>query len=103
MKRIVSLVAILALTLLVVPVMAGDKPSVGEGQGTFYALSKLPTAESTAPAQMTDDQLAAVEAGDQVGVCVVCVGNVGVNACIGDCPGGQNNTGGVNQAPPPHH
>jgi len=97
MKRMLSLVAALALTLLVVPAMAADTSNVGdtsnggERQGTFYALSKVPTTESTAPTQMTDDQLAAVEAGDPVNVCVVCA-NVGVNACVisGTC-GNQNN------------
>lgn len=79
MKKIGSLVAALALTLLVVPAMAGDTSSVGDGQGTFYALSKLPTAESTPLTQMTDDQLAAIEGGDNI--CVVCA-NANVQAQI---------------------
>ena len=80
MKRIVSLVAVLALTLLVVPAMAGDQSSVGGEQGAFYALSKLPTTESTALTQMTEDQLAAIEGQANVDVCAVCV-NAGVNVC----------------------
>lgn len=81
MKRMLSLVAALALTLLTVPAMAADTPSIGETQETFYALSKLPTAESTAPTQMTDDQLAAIEGGQVSNVCVICA-NVGANAPI---------------------
>ena len=81
MKRIVSLVAVLALTLLAVPAMAGDQSSMSEGQGAFYALSKLPTTttESTALTQMTEDQLAASEGGDNI--CVVCA-NANVQAQI---------------------
>jgi len=79
MKRILSLVAALALTLLVVPAMAADTPSIGEKQDTFYALSKLSTAEPTTLTQMTDDQLAAIEGQDNI--CVVCA-NANVQAQI---------------------
>jgi hypothetical protein len=79
MKKTISLVAILALVPFIVPAMAGDTSSMGEGQSTFYALSKLPTAESTALTQMTDDQLVAIEGADNI--CVVCA-NANVQAQI---------------------
>jgi uncharacterized protein YktB (UPF0637 family) len=89
-KKVLSLVTALALMLLVVPAMAGDTSSMGEKQDTLYALSKLSTTESTVPpSQMTDDQLAAVEAG---------LVNVQANACIivNQCQPQNNNN-------KPHH
>jgi hypothetical protein len=80
-KRIVSLVAVLALTLLVVPAMAGDVSSINGGPASFYALNKISTTASTTLAPLPDDQLASIVGQAVNNVCVICA-NVGVNAPI---------------------
>jgi hypothetical protein len=73
MKRYISLMLALALTLVAVPAFAGEGSGAPTAVGdTFQALRTLPAGEKAQLITLNDAQLRAIEGAQNVGVCVVC-------------------------------
>ncbi len=91
MKKIVALAAVSAFALLslVAPVLAEDESCAANAPATFRAFSKMVVTECPALTPMTDDQLAAITAGQDV--CLVCA-NLAIAANLVS-PGATARTG----------
>ena len=85
MRKLILVGLALALALSVAPAMAADDgPPSGTQPAAFQALSKLPTLEKVAPIPMTDEQLAAIEGGLDINVCIICL-NIAVVTQVNTC------------------
>jgi hypothetical protein len=68
MSKLLGGAIALALTLLVLPAVAGDVPPADQAPATFHALSQLPVGDRAALTPLSADQLAAIEGGSHTPV-----------------------------------
>ncbi len=64
MRKLLGGAIAFALTLSVMPALAGDVPPADQAPATFHALSQLPVGDQAALTPLSADELAAIAGGE---------------------------------------
>ena len=98
MRKLLGCAIAVALTLSVMPALAGGTPPADQAPATFHALSRLPAGEQAALTPLSADELAAIEGGTHTTMAFVFTPATLEGAC-GACgaPGANGAGAGADQ------